>query len=245
MDSILGAKCLNKVVHRMIQSKSEDLNKQVHELLQKGLIWERLSPCAIPTVLAQKKNREWRMCIDLWAINKIEKVLVFITMDGWYYGLLRKVVYFTKIDLKSGYHHIFIREGDEWNIVFKKREGLYEWLVMPFHLTNILSTFMHLMNEVLKEFMGKFLISYLDDSLIFSKTLKEHLIHIHKVFYKFKEENLFINLKKCSFVKEELVYLGCVVSEKCLKIESEVYPWTTYSNACDWCKIFSWTGYFL
>ena len=100
--------------------------------------------------------------------------------------------YFTKIDLKSEYHQIHIREGDEWKFAFKIREGLYKWLFMNFGLTNALRTFMQFMNEVLKEFLGKFFIVYLDDILIFSKTLEEHLMHIRKVFDKLREEKLLI-----------------------------------------------------
>ena len=101
---------------------------------------------------------------------------------------------------------------------------------MPFGLTNAPSTFMRLMNEVMKEFLGKSIIVYLDDILFFSKTLEENFIHIHKVFDKLREQKLLINLKKCSFVKD-LVYLGFVVSIEGLKIDPEkvkaILEWPT------------------
>jgi hypothetical protein len=139
--------------------------------------------------------------------------------------------------LKSRYNHIQIREGDEWKTAFKTKEGLYEWLVMPFGLTNALSTFMWLMNEVLKDFLGIFFIIYLDDILIFTKTLEEHLMHIRRVFEKVRGENLLINLKKCSFLKRESVCLGFVVSTKGLNMDPEkvktIIEWPTPRSATE------------
>ena len=114
---------------------------------------------------------------------------------------LSGVAYFSKIDLESGYHHIRISEREEWKIAFNTNEGLYEWLVMPFGLSNTPSTFMCLMNEMVKEFIGKFVIVYLDDILIFSKTWEENFRHVRYVLEKLQQNKLLINLKKCSFFR--------------------------------------------
>jgi len=132
---------------------------------------------------------------------------------------LKEAVYFSKLDLRSGYHQVKVAEQDSWKIAFKTNQGLYEWLVMSFGLTNAPATFMRVMNDLLKPFIDDFLIVYLDDILVFSKTWEDHVKHVKKTLDVLKRENIYIKLSKCEFGRTSLNYLGYIVGGGELKID--------------------------
>jgi hypothetical protein len=132
---------------------------------------------------------------------------------------LKNVVYFTKLDLHSGYHQIGVTEQDAWKTTFKTKHGLFEWLFMSLGLCNAPTTFMRVMNDVFKPFIDDFVIVYLENILVFSGTWDEHVRHVKQVLDTLQREKLYLKLSKCEFGKTVLVYLGHIVGGGRLKID--------------------------
>jgi hypothetical protein len=169
----------NVGMYRMSVVEMTEIKKKVQGLLDQGVIKPSSSPCGSPIVMVPKKDGTWRMCVDYRALNKITvKNRYPLPCIDDLLDQLKNVVYFTKLDLRSGYHQIRVAEHDAWKTAFKTKQGLFEWLVMLFGLCNAPATFMHVMNDVFRPFLDDFVIVYLDDILVFSGTWDEHVRHV-------------------------------------------------------------------
>ena len=229
----------------------EELKRQLTDLLEMGFIRPSQSPYGAPVLFVPKKNGKLRFCVDFRALNKLTiKNRYPLPRIDELLDRLQGAKYFSKLDLQSGYHQIRIAEDDGsiQRTAFRTRYGHYEWLVLPFGLTNAPATFQQLMNDILRPYLDQFVIVYLDDISIYSKTKEEHLEHLDEVLTILEQHRLFVGLDKCSFGVQEMEFLGHVVGTDGVKVDPKkvqaVKDWPTPKDVKEVRSFLGLTGYF-
>jgi hypothetical protein len=182
IDLKLGTEPIARMPYRMSTPELQELRMQLKELLDLGLIRPSVSPWGAPVIFIQKKDGSWRLCIDYRQLNKatIKNQYPLSRIDDLF-DQMKGATVFSKIDLRSGYHQLRIKEDDVPKTAFKMRFGHYEFTVLPFGLTNAPGVFMSLMNGVFREYLDKFIQVFIDDILIYSRTMEEHDEHLRLV----------------------------------------------------------------
>ncbi|GJZ52711.1 putative reverse transcriptase domain-containing protein [Tanacetum coccineum] len=214
IDLVSGATPVAKSLYRLASSEMQELSRQLQELQDKGFIRPSHSPWGALVLFVKKKDGSFRMCIDYKELNKLTvKNRYPLPRIDDLYDQLQGSCCFSKIDLRSGYHQLRVPEDDIPKTTFRTRYGHFEFTVMPFGLTNRPTVFMDLINQVCKPYLDKFVIVFIDDILIYSKTKEDHEVHLRLVLKLLRKEKLYAKFSKCEFWLQEVHFLGHVVNQ--------------------------------
>ncbi|GJY61013.1 putative reverse transcriptase domain-containing protein [Tanacetum coccineum] len=249
IDLVPGAAPVARAPYRLAPSEMKELAEQLQELSDKGFIRPSSSPWGAPVLFVKKKDGSFRMCIDYRELNKltVKNRYPLPRIDDLFDQLQGSSIY-SKIDLRSGYHQLRVREEDIPKTAFRTRYGHYEFQVMPFGLTNAPAVFMDLMNRVCKPYLDKFVIVFIDDILIYSKSKEEHEEHLKLILELLKKEELYAKFSKCEFWIPKVQFLGHVIDSKGIhvdpaKIES-VKDWASPKSATEIRQFLGLAGYY-
>ncbi|MEW5311153.1 MAG: hypothetical protein WDW38_002891 [Sanguina aurantia] len=207
-------------IYKMSAVELEELKTQIDELLSKGYIRPSVSPYGAPVLFVKKKDGSLRLCIDYRALNKLTiKNKYSLPRIDDLLDRLHGAKYFSKLDLAQGYNQIRINDEDIPKTAFNTRYGHYEFTVMAFGLTNAPATFQRLMNDIFREYLDKFVVVYLDDILVYSKTEEEHAQHLRLVLEALRQNELYAKASKCEFFLSSVKYLGHIVGADGIKMD--------------------------
>ncbi|GJQ99615.1 putative reverse transcriptase domain-containing protein [Tanacetum coccineum] len=220
IDLVPGAAPVARAPYRLAPSEMKELSEQLKELSDKGFIRPSSSPWGAPVLFVKKKDGSFRMCIDYRELNKltVKNRYPLPRIDDLFDQLQGSSVY-SKIDLRSGYHQLRVREEDIPKTAFRTRYGHYEFQVMPFGLTNAPAVFMDLMNRVCKPYLDKFVIVFIDDILIYSKNRQEHEEHLKLILELLKKEELYAKFSKCEFWIPKVQFLGHMIDSEGIHVD--------------------------
>ncbi|GJU12423.1 putative reverse transcriptase domain-containing protein [Tanacetum coccineum] len=220
IDLVHGVAPVAWAPYRLSPSEMKELLDQLQELSDKGFIRPSSSPWGAPVLFVNKKDGSFQMCIDYRELNKltVKNRYPLPRIDGLFDQLQGSSVY-SKIDLRTGYHQLRVREEDILKTAFRTRYGHYKFQVMPFGLTNAPAVFMDLMNRVCKPYLDKFVIVFIDNILIYSKTKQEHEEHLKLILELLKKEELYAKFSKCEFWIPKVRFLGHVIDSKGIHVD--------------------------
>ncbi|GJV32517.1 putative reverse transcriptase domain-containing protein [Tanacetum coccineum] len=249
IDLVPSAAPVARAPYRLAPSEMKELSEQLKELSDKGFIRPSSSPWGASVLFVKKKDGSFRMSIDYRELNKltVKNRYPLPRIDDLFDQLQGSSVY-SKIDLRSGYHQLRVREEDIPKTAFRTRYGHYEFQVMPFGLTNAPAVFMDLMNRVCKPYLDKFVIVFIDDILIYSKNKQEHEEHLKLILELLKKEELYAKFSKCEFWIPKVQFLGHVIDSEGIhvdpaKIES-IKDWTSPKSPTEIRQFLGLAGYY-
>ena len=222
IDLLPGTDPIYLTPYRMAPAELRELKIQLQELVEKGFIQPSVSPWGAPVLFVRKKDGTLRLCIDYQQLNRVTiKNCYPLPRINDLFDQLRGACVFSKIDLRSGYYQLKVRSEDVPKTAFRTRYGHYEFLVMPFRLTNAPVAFMGLMNEVFQQYLDRFVIVFIDDILVYSKSKEKHGRHLTLVLRKLREHRLYAKFSKCQFWLKEVAFLGHVISAQGIQVDSQ------------------------
>ena len=222
IELIPGTESISIPPYRMAPAELKQLKAQLEELLSKGFIRPSTSPWGALVLFVKKKDGSLRLCIDYRQLNRatIRNQYPLPHTDELFDQLHGSRVYY-EIDLRSGYHQLRVRENDVSKTAFRTRYAHYEFLVMPFRLTNAPAAFMDLMNRVFSTYLDKFVIIFIDDILVYSGNPEEHAKHLQTEFQILRERQLYAKFSKCQFLLDKVAFLGHVISAEGISVDPQ------------------------
>eukprot|EP00253_Pinus_taeda_P010363 PITA_10363 len=249
IELVPGAAPVSRAPYRMSIPELTELKMQLQELLEKNYIRPSVSPWGAPVLFVKKKDNTLRMCIDYRQLNKLTiKNKYPLPRIDELFDQVKGATVFSKIDLRSGYHQIRIKDEDIAKTAFRTRYGHYEFVVLPFGLTNAPATFMCLMNGIFHPYLDQFVLIFIDDILIYSRNIEEHCEHLRIVLQTLRKHQLYAKFSKCDFFKEEIQYLGHVISKEGIAVDPEkikaILDWPTPKDVTDVRSFMGLAGYY-